>query len=299
MSDDIKDKIIKLLQRTEAGSGSTQAEMEQALGMARRLAARHNIDIALLNTKQNLKAGEPFVTERHIPTRSDGKPCSHRLPVCHKHIAPILDSFFRVTTITGNANRHLDGRWRKDISDAEDEKMWGAYRKQIDKWTNDPKGDETNRPVRPYYSSKFVEFHGRKSDVAVAIYVYNFLYHEYMRLWDEFVISKGVGNAMVLWSERNGFFLGIKVGLMEKLREEKGEQDIEIQQELKERGSHDGKTFGLVVVKEEEKREAALKEEHPLLRYVSTDEGDIGNYETYGKGRAKGEKLNIRDSLKS
>lgn len=295
MSDDIKDKIVKLLQRTESGSGSTQAEMEQALGMARRLAARHNIDIALLNTKQNLKAGEPFVTERHIPTRSDGKPCESRLPVCHKHIAPILDSFFRVTTITGHANRHHDGRWRKDIPEAEEKKIFADLNKARDKYkmsANKP------YPEPPFYSSKFVEFHGRKSDVAIAIYVYNFLYHEYMRLWDEHVIASGVGNKMLLWSERNGFFYGIYLGLRSKLDVEKGEQDREEQQRIKQTAGHDGRTFGLVVVAEAEKRQAALAEEHPLLRYTTTDEGPVGNWETLNAGREKGEKLNIRDSLK-
>jgi len=302
MSEDIQAKIIKLLQRTEANSGSTQAEMEQALGMARRLAAKHNIDIALLNTAQNTKSGEPFVTERHTPVRSDGKPCETRLPVCHKHIAPILDSFFRVSTITGTAPKLLDGRWKKDVPEAEITKIYDAREKKLKAWEKVRKwenGDWTPaKPAWPSRMAKFVEFHGRKSDVAIAIYVYNFLYHEYQRLWDEHVRAAGVANKMILWQERNGFFLGIKTGLMDKLLEEKGVQDREMQQELKERAGHDGKTFGIVVLKEEEKREADLKEAHPLLQYVSTDEGPIDNWATFGAGREKGGKLNIRDSLK-
>ncbi|OAM91778.1 DUF2786 domain-containing protein [Termitidicoccus mucosus] len=141
MNTEIQEKLKKLLRLKERGG--TQAETEQALAAAQRLALRHNIDLNTIDTAEEINpAGEPFVEEAHEPVGSTGKPCQTRLPACHKFLSLILQKYFAVEVID-TTRRDDDGR----------------------------------------VCRKTMSLIGRKTNVQIAIYAYGFLYREFMDRW--------------------------------------------------------------------------------------------------------------------
>jgi Protein of unknown function (DUF2786) len=250
----ILDKIRKLM-RVDEARGATSDEVAQALALAQKLALKHAVDLDELDVQEITGAGEPFVTEDHRPVRSDGKLAQRQLPACHKYIAFILNSFFQVDVLTFTA--------------------WEKY--------------ESHYGVKKEGRVRRMQIHGRKTHVSVAIYVYGYLYHEFMTRWREHLRA----NPGTRMSDRNGFFLGLYNGLSEKLLKEKGRAEKEVQKEIVSATS-----TALVLVREEERREASLKEAHPRLKYVKVDTGDVNDWGTYREGQAQGKKIEIKTALR-
>ena len=153
------------------------------------------------------------------------------------------------------------------------------------KWTKWTRHDGA---VREGYVD-VMQIHGRRTNVQIAAYVYGFLDQEFQRRWLKHLREHPEGRLV----DRNGFYGGLYYGLDEKLEKERGVSEREIQQELKTTQS-----TALVLLKEDEKREASLKEQHPRLRYVSVDYGRINNYSAHAEGRRQGEQINIAPAIK-
>lgn len=187
----VVEKIKKLL-AVDPAKGATQAEAEQALMAAQRLALKNNIDLASIDTTEDTSAGEPIINQPWTPTREGGGECAARLPTCHKFIVWILTAYFAVRVI--------------EIS------TYGEY---ADKGV-------TKRGLR-----KSLSIVGRQTNVQIAIYVYGFLHREFMDLWHA---HKKETNASM--SSRNSFFYGLYVGLNDKMHLEKGRSELAAQEEL-------------------------------------------------------------------
>lgn len=148
VNQDVIDKIKKLL-RVDEERGNSQAESEQALMAAQRLALRHGINLDEIDTTEEVES-EPIVGEDFTPERHGGGECASRLPTAHKYIAWILEKYFRVSII------------------------------YITKWeTFTDKGVEREGRVRR------LQLFGKKTNVQIAIYVYKFLHREFGELWRE------------------------------------------------------------------------------------------------------------------
>ncbi len=187
----IVDKIKKLL-AVDPAKGATQAEAEQALMAAQRLALKNNIDLATIDTTQDTSAGEPIIHQPWTPTREGGGECAARLPTCHKFITWILESYFSVRII--------------EVT------QWGAYE---------------DKGVIKSGRRKSLSIIGRQTNVQIAIYVYGFLHREFMDLWHAH--KKETGASM---GSRNSFFYGLYIGLNDKMQREKGRAEMEVQAEL-------------------------------------------------------------------
>lgn len=251
----IIEKIKKLL-RTEQNGGATEAEAATALAMAQKLAMKHGVDLAEVEVAEITGTGEPFVSEDCEVKTKNGIPLQAELPTSHKWIARILQRYFAVDVITVQS--------------------WKEY--------TDLRGRPRSRRV------KTIQLHGRKSNVAIAGYVYSFLYNEFRDRW----VKQMRANPELTLRDRNGFFMGLYNGLDHKLSVEKGRNEAELQAQITTNQS-----TALVLLKEDEKREAALKEAHPRLRYVSVDDGEVNNYEAHLSGRQQGREINIRPALES
>jgi hypothetical protein len=178
-----------------------------------------------------------------------------RFPTSHKWIVRLLQKYFAVDVITSR-------RWTKwTRHDGAAREGWVAV----------------------------MEFHGRKTAVQIAMYVYGFLVAEFQRRW----LAELKKDPTLRLIDRNGFYGGLYYGLDEKLEKERGVAEKEIQAELKSSTS-----TALVLLKEDEKREAHLREAHPRLRYVSVDYGDINNYSAHERGVRQGRDININPSIK-
>jgi hypothetical protein len=187
----ILDKIRKLLQ-VDPAKGSTQSEAEQALMAAQRLALKHNIDLASVDTSADTSAGEPIINQPWTPQREGGGECAARLPTCHKFITWILERYFGVKVI--------------EIT------KWGEY-------------EDKGRKLEG--RRKSLSIVGRQSNVQISIYVYGYLHREFMDLWHDH--NKRYNSSM---ADRNGFFYGLYIGLSEKLEKDKGAVEAEAQAEL-------------------------------------------------------------------
>lgn len=142
-ADDVLTKIKKLLRRSEE-RGFTEAEADQALAAAQRLAARHAIDLAAVDVSEEVGELEPFETEGFTPEGAGGNECSRRLPVTHQHVADILELYFSVRVVTSEY-------WKEEDD----------FRERRQK----------------------IELTGRRTAVSVGIYVYKFLLEEFRRRW--------------------------------------------------------------------------------------------------------------------
>jgi hypothetical protein len=253
VNQDVLDKIKKLL-RMDDGRGNTQAEVEQAMAAALKLAARHGIDLNEVDTAEDAEPPEPVVGEEFAPERTGGGECAARLPAANKYITWILEKFFRVQVIRITS--------------------WGKY---------EVKGTMQEGPV------KRLQFFGRKTNVQIAIYVYNFLRNEFAILWHDY--KRRMQAPM---SSRNSFYYGLHAGLHKKLLETMGEVEVETAKQLEAKGT----SMALVLVGEQEKVTEEVKKAHPRIKYVSTGDGDTSDDTAVWEGRRLGEKIEIRTALK-
>lgn len=263
VNQDVVDKIKKLLSVDET-KGSSQHEHEQALMAAQRLALRHGINLDEIDTSESVGASEPVVGEDFTPDRTGGGKCSSRLPTSHKYIAWILEKFFRVELI-----------YISKFADYED------------------------KGVKKFGRVRTLQVFGKKTNVQIALYVYGFLHREFSMLWHE---HKRKTNAPM--ASRNSFFYGLYVGLHGKLLETMGEIEKEADKQLAERGAETVEREGpppsmaLILVDEKQKIADEIKAAHPRLKYIRQDEGTIDDFSAVREGRAKGEKIEIKTSLK-
>lgn len=249
---------IKKLMRVDPERGATPEEAAQALALAQKLALKHGVDLGQLDTAEVTAAGEPFEEVEFIPKRKDGLEVKTKLPVCHKWIAKILTRYFSVDIIYSQ--------------------RYGKYKNR-----DGTEGQGWRR---------ILLINGRKTNVQIAIYVYGFLFNEFNQRWEDHCKGQDM---RTLWSERNGFYYGIFVGLDAKLEKEKGRAEREIQQQLKAAKSN--ACTALIIQNEEEKLAAEVKMRHPRLRYITIGSDNVGNWDTYGAGKKAGGKINIHSAL--
>lgn len=148
---DVLEKIKKLL-RVDDSKGATQAEVENAMQAATRLALRHGIDLDEVDTTEEVESNEPIIEETFNPTNGS-KVYDNQLPVTHRFIAFILERYFRVSILT------------------------------VKKWAR--RADGTEGPTRT------IQIFGKKTNVSIAIYVYGFLQREFKTLWRKYRAKTG------------------------------------------------------------------------------------------------------------
>jgi hypothetical protein len=252
----VVEKIRKLLRMEHGG---TDAERDTALAMAQRLAMKHGVDISEVDVQEVTTAGEPFETGEFKPTGYRGAFMA-RFPTSHKWITRLLQRYFAVDVITSYR--------RTEFTRHDGQKRYG----RVD----------------------YMELHGRKSAVQIAMYVYGFLFHEFTRRW----LAELKRRPELSMVDRNGFYGGLYYGLDEKLEAERGRTEKELQAEL-DNGAAANRTVALVIQGEDAKREASLKEQHPRLRYVTTDYGRVNDYSAHLEGKRQGREITINPALKS
>lgn len=256
---EILEKIKKLM-RVDPTRGSTKEEAEAAMSMAMKLAAKHHLDISQIDATEITAAGEPFVSEEYEVRYQDGTrkgELMRKVPAASKWVRRLLGEFFRVD-------------------------MLFSHKLQEEIVFN-------GKPMPSAWCPVFT-IHGRKTDVAIAIYVYGFLQAEFKRQWNEYLAK----NPDLQMSDRNGFFSGLYYGLRDKLSTEQRNVEKEVQKTL---DVNAGTSTAIVLLKEDEKREASLKDQHPRIRYVQTDYGSVNNYSAHDEGRARGKKIKITTAL--
>jgi len=192
----VLDKIKKLL-RLDTEKGATQAEVEQAVMAAQRLALRHGIDLDEVDATEDLAPPEPVISERFTPERTGGGECAARLPAADKYIVMLLQEFFRVHVI------------------------------YISKW-----GEYEDHGVKKEGRRKHLQVFGKKTNVQIATYVYGFLHREFGLLWREY---KRLYDSPM--SSRNSFYIGLYNGLYDKLRATMGQVVEEVDKQLESKGT--------------------------------------------------------------
>lgn len=256
MNDEVISKIKKLLTVADTGKGSTQAEAETALVTAQRLALKHGIDLASIDMTEDTAKGEPFIQQPFTPERAGGGQCVSRLPSSHKFITSILTGYFGVRVIEVTATALYTD-----------------------------KGEQKVGPV------KSLSIIGRQTNVSIAIYVYGFLYREFMDRWADHRRST---NASL--SSRNSYFYGLYLGLADKLERDKGKLIFE--EEAKLATAAAPQDLSIVLVSEAKKLHQATAGYHPRIRHVTPTVGNIHDYGSMYTGKAEGKEIEIVTALK-
>ena len=196
VNQDVLDKIKKLL-KVDEGRGNSQAEAEQALVAAQRLALRHGINLDEIDATEDVGYNEPIVGEEFTPERTGGGQCASRLPTAHKYIAWILEKYFRISMIYITNEKEYE-----------------------------------DKGVRKFGKVRSLQIFGKKTNVQIALYVYGFLHREFALLWRDY---KRKNNADM--SSRNSFYLGLYAGLSDKLLSTLGQVEEEIAKQLEHQGT--------------------------------------------------------------
>ncbi len=92
MNDTIINRVKKLLNLSKEGNGASQAEAENALLRARRLALDHDLDLAILSQTEIVK--EEQIENQKIDL-------GQRFSVCQKFVNFILQAHFKVKIVMG------------------------------------------------------------------------------------------------------------------------------------------------------------------------------------------------------
>lgn len=134
-----------------------------------------------------------------------------------------------------------------------------------------------------------IVFFGRKQDVEFAIYLYGYLKNTFTKLWRKYKQEYGVP-----MSSRASYFFGLFAGLQDKLSKAKDEAEKE-QIAL----GMDSQRYALAVVNEEERRQAAVNNAHPILRKCRTKfTANVNDNHAVNHGVAKGRTIQINPALK-
>lgn len=135
--------------------------------------------------------------------------------------------------------------------------------------------------------TKHLQIFGRKTNVAIAIYVYGYLHREFMDLWHDY---KRRTDAPM--SSRGSFFHGLRNGLYDKLEITKGQVEAEAQAQISSSTS-----VALILVGEQDKVKQAVTSEHPRLIYSKVNY-DTRDYTALQEGAIAGKKIEIKTALR-
>lgn len=144
-------------------------------------------------------------------------------------------------------------------------------------------------------------FLGRKSDTALATWLYSYLMEEYARRWQQ---EKKLHDLPA--SHRNTFFLGLRDGQMERIRTDRREAQNaalarRVVSPVSEATPHtvEGMTQKLQLARIDEKalREDFTKKKYPSLRYSHARSITLRSHNTYSSGTAHGRSMSMARPL--
>lgn len=133
---------------------------------------------------------------------------------------------------------------------------------------------------------------GRKSDVAFAIYAYDFLVNTFNKLWRSYKQTSYASP-----DERNSYFYGLYVRLHDKLEKAAAETVRQELAQFGERTTEVQNKWDVMVVQESDLLKQAIKDQHPTLKYVKRGIGDINSQRAVSDGIRDGESIEINRPL--
>lgn len=144
---------------------------------------------------------------------------------------------------------------------------------------------------RSRWSASTISVVGRKSDVAFAIYAYDFLVRTFNSLWRKYKQETGAYQ-----DQRNSYFYGLYIRLDNNLKKATAETVTEALKQFGEESAAAQK-WDLMVVQEKDLLRQALKDNHPTLKYVKIDLGNVDSDHVISDGIRDGDQINIARPL--
>lgn len=151
-----------------------------------------------------------------------------------------------------------------------------------------------------------VNFLGKKVNVDFAKWLYSFLLDEYMRRWN----YERKTNHLPL-SHRNTFFLGVKDGQWQKIREEgNATRNASLARHataavgadaapeaVKAKQAELGQKYSLALVDEKNKRKSFLNQKYPRFSTMRSTRVSVRSHDTYSSGTAHGRSIGLNRPL--
>ena len=143
-----------------------------------------------------------------------------------------------------------------------------------------------------------VTFVGKKPDIEIAQYIYNYLNHTFLQLWRDYYNE----NDTIRLEERGSYFYGLQQGLTEKLKQSRVEAETErfeeIRREQNENAANEIKNqYGLMVVNQQKRLEDKMKEFYPRLGTMNRSYSSGYSRNAFNDGKAKGKTISVNRAI--
>ncbi len=256
MNDSIVGKIQKLLRLASEGNPS-QEEAAAALAKAQQLMMEHEVE--LLDLKEKPAADE---FSKHFV----GEPFN-RAPASQAFIGQILREHFHVKVVY-NLVHPVGGVYFAFRLDKHDR----VTREEIPEYAFLPKG------------KRGMQLIGRKSDLLIAEYVFEFLSWKFEQLWSQHQQETGKRADAKL-----DFFQGLYHGLNQRLRDERRREERQVTTEQRQK-------FALVKTDKDKALADYFRQEFPHVGSRAYGRG-TRDVDSYADGKRAGQSLNIRPAV--
>ena len=254
MRDSVVAKIQKLLRLASEGNPS-QEEAAAALAKAQQLMMEHEIE--LLDLKEKPEVDE--FSKHFVAEPFDRAPASHAL------IADILKQYFHVRVLYSPVDP-VGGRYFASRLDKHDR----VTREEIPEYAFLPKG------------KRGMQLIGRKSNLLIAEYVFDFLTWEFEQLWSQHQqeLAKGA---------KVDFFQGLYQGLNQRLGEERRREERDIPTDKRSK-------FELAKTDNDKALSDYFHQEFPRVANRKYAWG-VHDLDSFEDGKRAGQSLNIRPAV--
>jgi len=257
MNNSVVDKIQKLLRLASENNPSTE-EAAAALAKAQQLMMEH--DLELLDVEE--KPAPDEFSKHFVAEPFDRAPTSQIL------IAQILEEHFHVKVIY--APLWVEGGMYSTVRIDRQGKTIG--RQEIPEFAFKPKG------------KRGMQLIGRKSNLLIAEYVFDFLTWEFEQLWSRHQQETGKGS----YAKRD-FVRGLYEGLKQRLRDERRRKERQVPA-----GQHE--KFAIVRADEDKALSDYFHQEFPKVEHRN-HRWHGHDADSFEDGKRVGQNLNIRPAV--
>ncbi len=151
------------------------------------------------------------------------------------------------------------------------------------------------------YYGRRVSFIGKKKDIEIANYIYNYLNTTFMKLWKDYYYQN---EKDIRLEERGSFFKGLEDSITEKLQVAKEETETkkfeEIEQEKGAEVVEEIKNqYALVAVNEKKRVADTVKQIYPRLGTIQRSYTGIKSRDAYADGQKQGRNIHLGKALNS
>ncbi len=260
-------RIKKLL--TLAGEGNpSREEAELAMAKAHQLMLQH--DLALADLKEK---AEPDEFSKHFV----GTPYNRRPPE-QEFISRLLQAHFHVKVLYSNIHMR-PGKVPTTITPVRRQGPGDDHPKRYLKFSKVP---EYAGMTEGDWGMQLI---GRKSNILIAEYVYDFLSLEFGRLWKQHREETGKGAYAKL-----DFYQGLYEGLNQRLHDERRRHERAVTSEQREE-------LAIVKVNDDEALRKYVNEEFSYINHARGSYRESRDVDSYAEGKAAGQRLNIRPAV--